>query len=669
MELKYIKGLSDKRIQELKKLGILSAEDLLRLFPRDYLDMRNSINLKYVQNNDFALTRGRIVSIPEYAPTRSKYSYFKVLCEQDGEPFTIIWFNQPYVKAKLKEGEEYLFYGRVRNKFGITMTNPSFEIVDNNINLKGIVPVYPIKGLLSQKIVRSIIADALNKVTIHSIIPENFIKKYSLASLETAFKIIHQPQNFLEIEKAAERIAIEEYFLLISAFKFIKGGKEQARVNRYNVNGSELKEFAKRFPFEFTEGQKQAVNEIYTDLKQPILMNRLLQGDVGCGKTAVALCAIYIAVKSGYQVAMLAPTEVLARQNLSLIEKYFKEYKVCFLSGSLSVKQKKLLKEKIISGEANIVVGTHAILENDVQFKNLSLCICDEQQRFGVAQRNKLVEKGNAADVLIMSATPIPRTLSLIFYGDLDITTIKDKPTSRVQIKTNIVPARKYNDMLKFIQNEVDLGHQIYFICPKIDGDEEGSVMSVTELYEELSAQLPLLKIDLLHGRMKEDNKSKVMSDFKEGITDAIVSTTVIEVGVDVPNASVICIFSADRFGLSQLHQLRGRVGRGDVQSYCFLLSDNESESTLNRLKAMKDNSDGFKISEIDFDERGGGDFLGTRQSGKMMTDLGALKYSSSAIFVAKKLADDFFANGENVSFIKNIALSKYNKLKDVILN
>lgn len=669
MELKFVKGLSDKRIADLNGMGITSAEQLVRLFPRSYLDMRKVTPLSEAVNNGYVLTKGTVINVPPYVPKKGKFTFFKIFCEQDGETFTVIWFNQPYIKDKLKVGETYLFYGRVRNRYSISITNPSFELIDENIKLKGIVPVYPLKGNLTQKVIRNSINDALNKVQLQTLIPYEVTKNMALADLKKAYYSVHNPESFEEVANASERIAIEEYFLLISAFKIIKGDKTQARVNRYSVSGADITEFSKRFAFEFTDGQKKAVNEIFKDLKGVTTMNRLLQGDVGSGKTAVSLCAIYAAVKSGYQAVMLAPTEVLARQNLSLIQRFLPEYDCEFLSGSLKESQKKTVKAKIASGECKIVVGTHAVLENTVVFKNLSLCVCDEQQRFGVAQRNSLVEKGVAADVLIMSATPIPRTLSLVFYGDLDISTILDKPKMRAQINTGIVSKAKYSDMLGFVKKQIIEGRQAYFVCPKIDGDDEGSILSVTEIYDELQKKLPDIRISLLHGRMKDAEKNDIMESFKAGNIDIIVSTTVIEVGIDVPNATIMVIMGADRFGLSQLHQLRGRVGRGDLESYCFLMSDNENEKTVNRLKTLKDNSDGFKIAECDFDERGGGDFMGTRQSGKFITELGGLKYTTSAIFMAKNLSEQALNNPKYLMDLRGIAIKRYEKLKDVTLN
>ncbi len=669
MELTRIKGISEKREKEFAKLGVKGVEDLPVLFPRAYLDLRRTVLLRECYHNDIVLTTGKVMSVPSMQIAARRVKYVKAYCTQFGEPFSVIWFNQPYVLDKLKEDEEYLFYGRVQNKFGqVSLVNPSFEPIDRNFRLKGIVPQYPIKGGLSQKIVRDSIRIALRLRPPHSIIPEWLQKKYRLNDLEQSYMQIHDPQSLSKISEAADRIATEEYFALISAFRIVKGGSEQVRINRYRCTGDELKSFVERFPFRFTEGQKSAVKEIYGDMKSAKVMNRLLQGDVGSGKTAVGLSAMYIALKSGYQAAMLAPTEVLARQNYALVRKYLPEYRAELLVGSDTAKKKKTIKEELKNGTVDVLVGTHAVLQDDVEFARLSFCLCDEQHRFGVAQRSALSAKGISPDVLVMSATPIPRTLSLIFYGDLDISTITDKPAERKAVRTNVVPYSRYDDMLAFIGKEIKAGRRAYFVCPKIEEDEEGTLMSVKELYEELTAKLPYVRFCLLHGKMKDAEKSEIMRAFKEGVYDALVSTTVIEVGIDVPDATVMVIYNAERFGLSQLHQLRGRVGRSDRESYCFLLTTGVGDS-LERLKILKNNSDGFKIAEYDYEMRGGGDFLGSRQSGKFFGDLGKLRYSSAAIFLAKKLSDEAFSSGENLEEVRRVAVAKYEKLKDVTMN
>lgn len=668
MELTRIKGISEKRESEFAKLGVYAVEDLPALFPRAYLDLRRITLLRECYHNDIVLTVGKVTNVPS-APVVRRVSYVRAYCSQYGEPFTAVWFNQPYVLGKLKEDEEYLFYGRVQNKFGqVSLINPSFEPIGNNERLKGIVPQYPLKGSLTQKVVRDSVKIALRLCPPRSAVPVSLQKKYRLPDLAQSYFRVHAPSSFAEKNEAADRIAAEEYFALISAFRIVKGGGEQVRINRYSCTKEELCEFVSRFPFTFTDGQKNALREIYADLKSGKVMNRLLQGDVGSGKTAVGLSAMYAALKSGYQAVMLAPTEVLARQNAALAKRCFPEYRVELLVGSTAAKEKREIKARLKSGEIDVLVGTHAVLQGDVEFARLSFCLCDEQHRFGVAQRSALVAKGVSPDVLVMSATPIPRTLSLIFYGDLDISTIPDKPAARKTVRTNIVPYAKYDDMLNFIGKEIAAGRQAYFVCPKIEEDEEGALMSVKELFEEVSGKLPRVRFCLLHGKMKDAEKTEIMRAFKAGEFDALVSTTVIEVGVDVPNASVMVVYNAERFGLSQLHQLRGRVGRSDVESYCFLLTHATGDS-LDRLRILKNNADGFRIAEFDYEMRGGGDFLGARQSGKFIGDLGHLSYSSSAIFLAKKLSDEAFASGENMEEIRRVAVAKYEKLKDITLN
>lgn len=670
MKLTDIKGISDKRAQDLAKMNIFTPEDLIKHFPRNYLDLRKIMPLEKCYNNDIVLTCGKLMTAPKMFTSARKLKCVRVAVEQGLRGFTAVWFNQPYVMSHLRAGEEYLFYGRIKSDFGgVSIINPTFEPVDNNVKLKGIVPVYTVKGNITQKVVRDAVKSAIFGLDIKSVIPARLSKKYGLENLKTAYIDVHAPSDAETQKNAAERIALEEYFILVSAFRFIKGDRQQIRINQYSCTAADMREFISRFGFEFTEGQKNAVNDIFSDLSSPRSMNRLLQGDVGSGKTAVALCAIYTAVKSGYQAAMLAPTEILAEQNYKIISRLFPEYEVIFLSGSIKAAEKKAIKARIKSGEARIVVGTHAVLQGDVEFFNLSMCVCDEQHRFGVGQRSALVAKGIIPDVLVMSATPIPRTVSLIFYGDLDITEIKDKPKNRQPVATFLVPERKYEGMLGFIRDTVKGGNQAFCVCPKIEEDEEGTLMSVTELFEELSAKLTGVRVGLLHGKMKDVEKAKIMADFKAKAFDVLVSTTVVEVGIDVPNATVMVIYNAERFGLSQLHQLRGRVGRGADKSYCFLFTRSDDEKSLERLKVLCSSTDGFEIAEKDFEMRGSGDFMGTRQSGRFLNDLGDLVYPPSVIFSAKKLCDDAFSHPEELADLRTHAMDKYERLKDVTLN
>ncbi len=668
MKLSALRSIGEKREKDFHKMGINEVEDLVRFYPRAYLDLTERASLRTAYHNDMVLIACEVnrVQPVRYGGSRKMV---KAFCSQDGFPFTVVWFNQPYVAAQLKAGE-YLFYGRVQNKFGqVSLVNPTFEPLDKNYRLKGIVPVYSLKGGLSQKVVRAAVKEGLQKVDLSSVIPYPTQKKYGLSDLTKAYYEVHNPTSEAEKNAAAERIALEEYFILISAFKIIKGGKEEVRLHNYAVTAKEVKGFAERFGFEFTDGQKQAVNEIFENLYAPTRMNRLLQGDVGSGKTAVALCGIFMAVKSGFTAAYLSPTEVLAAQNCKLLQKFFPEYEVGYLAGGMTAKEKREMKLRLQKGEIDILCGTHAILQGDVELPRLAFIVCDEQHRFGVAQRNALAEKGQGTDTLVMSATPIPRTLSLIFYGDLDVTTIADKPKARQEISTSIIPESKYDDMLEYVRRQAESGKQTYFVCAKIEDDEEGAIISVTELFEELKGRLPTLRFGLLHGRMKDKEKAAVMGAFKEGEYDCLVSTTVIEVGVDVPNATTMIIYNAERFGLSQLHQLRGRVGRGADKSYCFLLMGTEGETARERLLTLKNNTDGFKIAEKDLEMRGSGDFFGTRQSGKLLTDIKNLRYSTGVIFLAKKLSDEAFAGNFDDDRLRVAAMKKYESLKDVVLN
>ena len=667
MELLRVKGITEKRLKDFEKAGVTDGASLVRYFPRAYLDMTNRTSVREVFHNDMALLACRLVSVE---PVRhySRLKTVRAWLEQDGVTFPAVWFNMPYLAQRLKAGE-YLFYGRVQNRYGqVSLVNPSFEPLGRIARLKGLVPVYPLRGGLTQRIVRDAVLSALSAEPLQTVIPREIEKKYALLPLKQAYYAVHAPKTQEEARAGAERVALEEYFILLSAFKFIKGDRQEARRNVYAVTEREVAAFEKRFPFEFTAGQQAAVRAVYDSVTGPFRMNRLLQGDVGSGKTAVALTGIFMALKSGYQAAYLSPTEVLAAQNFALLQKIFPDYRVGYLAGGSTAKEKRELKAALAAGEIDVLCGTHAVLQEDVRFARLAFCVCDEQHRFGVAQRSALSEKGDMPDMLVMSATPIPRTLSLVFYGDLDVTTIPDKPRGRVPVTTAIVPAHKYDDMLGYIRAEAKKGRQAYFVCAKIE-DDEGEVTSVTELWEELKNRLPDLRFALLHGRMKEKEKTAVMAAFKNKEFDCLVSTTVIEVGVDVPDATIMVIMNAERFGLSQLHQLRGRVGRGSEQSWCFLFVGSDGEAARERLAVFKNTTDGFVLAQKDLELRGSGDFLGTRQSGRFLSEIKHLRYSADVIFTAKKLSDEAFERRLNFEAIKSAAMQKYESLKDVVLN
>lgn len=667
MKLTQLRGVNEKREKEFLKAGVRDTEELVRYYPRSYLDMTSRASVRDVFHNDVALIACTLVSVEPVRYT-GRVKLVRAWLQQGNDTFSAVWFNMPYVAQKLKKGE-YLFYGRVQNGYGaVSLVNPTFEPLERNSRLKGLVPVYPLHGGLTQRVVRDAVAQALSVTSVKSVIPLELQQKYGILPLKEAIFAVHLPKNQQELKKASERVALEEYFTLVSAFKLIKGDRADARLRKYTVTERDVAEFEKRFPFAFTAGQQAAVRAVYDNLKSPVRMNRLLQGDVGSGKTAVALTGIFMAVKSGFQAVYLSPTEVLAAQNFALLQKTFPDYKVGYLAGGSTAKEKKELKSALARGEIDVLCGTHAVLQGDVKFAELAFCVCDEQHRFGVAQRNTLSEKGDGIDMLIMSATPIPRTLSLIFYGDLDVTTIPDKPKERQEISTAIISERKYEDMLGYVRGEVKKGRQAYFVCAKIE-DDEGQVTSVTELYDKLKNSLFDVRFALLHGRMKDKEKAEIMAAFKRKEFDCLVATTVIEVGIDVPDATIMVICNAERFGLSQLHQLRGRVGRGSEKSWCFLLVGSGGETALERLNVLKSTTDGFALAEKDLELRGGGDFLGTRQSGKMLSGIKNLKYSAEIIFTAKRLSDEAFERRLNYEEIKRVAMQKYESLKDVVLN
>ncbi len=667
MNITALRGINEKRAKEFAKLNIGDTRALVQYFPRTYLDMTNRASIFDVCHNETALLACRLVSV-EPVRRYDKRRTIRAWLEQDGVTFPAVWFHMPYLAQRLRPGD-YLFYGRVQNRYGqASLVNPSFEPIEKNNYLKGLVPVYPLRGGLTQRVVRDAVRAALAEETFVSVIPAELQKKYALFPLRQAYYGVHMPKSQEELRESSERIALEEYFTLLAAFRLIKGDRQEARIRRYRVSERDVAAFERRFPFTFTPGQQAAVRAIYDNLTGPVRMNRLLQGDVGSGKTAVALTGIYMALKSGFQAAYLSPTEVLAAQNFALLQKIFPEYRIGYLAGGSSSGEKRAVKEALAAGEIDVLCGTHAVLQGDVRFCDLAFCVCDEQHRFGVAQRNILSEKGDAPDILVMSATPIPRTLSLVFYGDLDVTTIPDKPLDRQPVSTSVIPERRYDDMLAYVREQVRGGRQAYFVCAKIE-DDEGDTTSVTELFEELRGRLPEVRFALLHGKMKEREKGAVMEAFKRGEYDCLVSTTVIEVGVDVPNATIMIIYNAERFGLSQLHQLRGRVGRGSEKSYCFLLIGSDSEGARERLAAFKGTTDGFVLAQRDLELRGGGDFLGTRQSGKFLNDIKNLRYSTDSIFTAKRLVDEAFERRLEFERIQKVAMGKYESLRDVVLN
>lgn len=611
-------GIGNKRAELFAKLGINSIGDLLNFYPRSYEDwnlVEKIENLEYgttvciratlaTSVNDARISGGRIIS--------------KAMVFDDTGSLQIVFFNNRYISSMLKSGTEYLFYGKVTaDSYGAQMVAPTFSAVQD---ATAIYPVYKQAAGLPSKNIAKAVKQALAMLpnTIKDPFPQQVREIFDLCDLRTALQNIHFPKDHEALERARKRLIIEELVVLNLGMRYLQESNRGMSGVKINIDYSN--DFERLLPFEMTDAQKRAVSDCIKDMNQKHTpMNRLVQGDVGSGKTAVAASVCYTVVKNGFQAAFMAPTEILARQHYETFCKLFEntDIKVGLLIGSLKESEKKKVRQKLADGEINLIIGTHALITDKTEFKNLGLAVTDEQHRFGVAQRSKLLGKGENPHLLVMSATPIPRTLGLIIFGDLDISVIDELPPSRKPVRTVWFRSNQRDRAYSFIRSEAANGRQAYIVCPLV---EEGELDDIAAA-EEYAAELMLrefadIPVGLVHGQMKSDEKEKVMQKFVSGDYSILVSTTVIEVGVDVPNASVIMIENAERFGLSQLHQLRGRVGRGQFQSYCILISDKSGQPTKERLEVMCSTNDGFKIADEDLRMRGPGDFFGERQHG-----------------------------------------------------
>ncbi len=617
MPLSEIKGLGPSRIKALADAGITTVRELLAYLPTEYRDLDDVKPLYALNPGDTCCIKARVNG---GVNVRRNGKLTVITCKLTDGTDTIqaVWFNQPYLKDKLVPGRELFLYGKIEERFGTKqLASPVFETGE------GLKPVY--KGIpgITPKVLSDVIQTAIRSCDgqWEEPLPLSFRQKHNLCERNFAVANAHLPVNRDALEAARRRLAYEELLLFQLGLSMIKGTKRKGIV--INAPAGAADEFWRTLPFAPTNAQRRVLDEILTDMRSPYPMARLVQGDVGSGKTAVAFAAMYAAAKQGFQCALMAPTEILASQHYQSARQMLEPLgiKCGLLTGSLTAKNKKTAHEAIASGEWQVVIGTHALITEKVEYRNLGLVITDEQHRFGVRQRTVLSEKGDSPNVLVMSATPIPRTLSLILYGDLDLSIIDELPPGRTPVKTNIVPESKRQAMYGFLRDEVHKGRQIYIVCPLIEESEVMDALPAEVIYERLRTQdLPDLRIALVHGRLKPADKDRILNDFHDGNIDILVSTTVIEVGVNVPNASVMVIENAERFGLAQLHQLRGRVGRGSAVSYCFLMSEPNK-----RLRAMTQTNDGFKIAELDMQLRGPGDLLGSRQSGPMALGLGAL--------------------------------------------
>lgn len=614
-DIRFLKGVGEKRAELLRKKGIDTVGALLRFYPRAYLDWQNITPISECHEGENVCVRAEITSPVKTANIRRGMTLYKFSAADDSGVIEVTLFNRKYLAENLREGRSYLFYGKLG--YGITLRQMSSpEIMP--AEYMGIEPVYAATEGLSSKTIEKIMKNALVYTdSMQDAIPDGIRQKNGLCDFKTALKSIHFPLERQALESAKRRLVFEELFVLQTGLLFLK--RRRRALAGCTVKKNLLEEFKKTLSFKLTGAQERVINECLTDMMSPRPMNRLIQGDVGSGKTAVAAALMYISAGNGFQSALMAPTELLAEQHFKTLCKITENsgIKCALLTGSLTKKQKDEVKAGLKSGEIKVAVGTHALLTDDVEFESLGLVVTDEQHRFGVGQRGRLSSKGNNPHTLVMSATPIPRTLGLIIYGDLDISIIDEYPAGRQKIATYCVDssynARVYNYIKKFIAE----GRQAYIVCPLVDENEALGIKSASEYYEELSEnQFKDYTLGLLHGKMKPKDKESVMRRFAAGEIQLLISTTVIEVGIDVPNAALMVIENAERFGLSQLHQLRGRIGRGEYSSACILISDVKSGDTKRRLDVIKNNTDGFKIADEDLKLRGPGDFLGSRQHG-----------------------------------------------------
>ena len=614
-DIRFLKGVGEKRAELLRKKGIDTVGALLRFYPRAYLDWQNITPISECHEGENVCVRAEITSPVKTVNIRRGMTLYKFSAADDSGVIEVTLFNRKYLAENLREGRSYLFYGKLG--YGITLRQMSSpEIMP--AEYMGIEPVYAATEGLSSKTIEKIMKNALVYTdSMQDAIPDGIRKKNGLCDFKTALKSIHFPLERQALESAKRRLVFEELFVLQTGLLFLK--RRRRALAGCTVKENLLDEFKKTLSFKLTGAQERVINECLSDMMSPRPMNRLIQGDVGSGKTAVAAALMYISAGNGFQSALMAPTELLAEQHFKTLCKITENsgIKCALLTGSLTKKQKDEVKAGLKSGEIKVAVGTHALLTDDVEFESLGLVVTDEQHRFGVGQRGRLSSKGNNPHTLVMSATPIPRTLGLIIYGDLDISIIDEYPAGRQKIATYCVDssynARVYNYIKKFIAE----GRQAYIVCPLVDENEALGIKSASEYYEELSEnQFKDYTLGLLHGKMKPKNKESVMRRFAAGEIQLLISTTVIEVGIDVPNAALMVIENAERFGLSQLHQLRGRIGRGEYSSACILISDVKSGDTKRRLDVIKNNTDGFKIADEDLKLRGPGDFLGSRQHG-----------------------------------------------------
>ena len=621
--IQYVKGVGPKRAVLFKKLGVETLNDLIYFIPKRYEDRSNLKPINSLESDTYQTILCYVVDVQE-EKIRNNLTLIKARVRDNTGEAIAVWFNQTYLKNILKKGTRLYLYGNIIRRFGrVEIQNPDYEIADGDetVHTGRIIPIYPLTEGLSQKIVRGIIWNTLNQYLdkLEEFVPLEILDKYGFPDIKGAIQNIHFPDSEESLRKARERLAFEEFFLLQLAIlrRRMSLLKEEAPVIKVSRNTEN--KFLKSLPFELTNAQKRVIEDIKRDIASGRSMQRLLQGDVGSGKTVVAAYFLYVVASSGYQSAIMAPTEILAQQHYDRIGPLLSNLglETALLIGSTKEREKQQIKERLASGDLPVVIGTHALIQEDIEFKNLVGVVIDEQHRFGVMQRMALRNKGLSPHFLVMSATPIPRTLALTLYGDLDISVIDELPSGRLPVATYWASSEQRAQVYNMVRKIVKSGQQAYIVCPLIEESEKLEAESAIALAKRMQEEVfPEFKVGLLHGKMSISEKEEVMNKFRNGDINILVSTTVIEVGVDVPNATLMVIENAERFGLSQLHQLRGRVGRGSLKSYCILISDLNSEEARERIKIMTRTQNGFEIAEADLRLRGPGELNGTKQHG-----------------------------------------------------
>lgn len=657
-----LRGIGPKRASTLISAGISTVEDLLFHFPYRYEDRRRQIPIAELRPGMDALVGGRVLHAEQNIARRRNLSIFKATLRDDSGSLLLTWFNQPWLADKIRQGDEIVVFGSVekpKNLHTLSMNTPKLVNPDNQ-DERGIVPVYQRIKDITPLMFRRLISGLLNDYTpqLGLSLPASVLRRRKLMPAEKALQEIHSPREECDLEKllagkdaAHKSLIFSEFFAVQSGLALLKGkATEEAAGIRFNTSATIRETLKGMLPFNLTPGQRQAFKEIVDDMTSQAPMRRLLQGDVGSGKTIVALLAAALAIENGYQAAFMAPTGILAEQHVQSIRQHCQHtgFKTAFLTGSLSSAETRAVRQSIESGEANLIVGTHALIQDGVRFKRLGLAVIDEQHRFGVLQRSALLERssGTNPDLLIMTATPIPRSLTLTLFGDLSVSLIPDKPAGRRPVITAIRTQEDKPAIISFLKKETAAGRQVYWVCPRIDDNPEDDIRSAEQVYQEVSRIFGKDTTGLLHGRLNSRQQEETISAFAGGDLKILVSTTVIEVGVDVPNATVMLIENAERFGLSQLHQLRGRVGRGRHKSYCILLQQHKgSDDSRQRLAMLEESEDGFEIAEKDLELRGPGDFFGTRQSGVPTFRVGSLIRDAKLLEQAREAAFAYIAD------------------------